>query len=369
MNRNIYLLSPLLFIGGCLILTNAFREQCGDGFLQADEECDDGNQDDTDSCDSECFLVDLCGNEVVDDGEECDIGQQNADDGECTSLCQNAACGDGFIQLGKEDCDDSNTNNNDGCSSECFFECGNGELNSGEQCDDGNRQDGDDCSSQCLSERCGDSVVDTVLGEQCDDGNINSGDGCELDCTFVCGAGNPDTLRTKRFNGSCYVGITTDNIDWLDAEDECEALGGYLVIITNLAENDLARTLLPISFGPWIGFNDLAFEAGAVATLFNDVKGDPLSFNNFRSGEPNDNGGSNEDCVQFGDQNSPQPDKWNDIGCQGPGNNFVSGFICEIEFVSCGDSVVQENGPIPEECDDGNNIDGDSCESDCQNPP
>ena len=45
---------------------------CGDGFIDGDEECDDGNDDDGDGCSSECLLEYECGNGTVEFDEECD---------------------------------------------------------------------------------------------------------------------------------------------------------------------------------------------------------------------------------------------------------------------------------------------------------
>jgi cysteine-rich repeat protein len=58
---------------------------CGDGFKQPGEECDDGNDVDTDAC---------------------------------TSACTEATCGDGFKQPG-EGCDDGNDVDDDACSNSC----------------------------------------------------------------------------------------------------------------------------------------------------------------------------------------------------------------------------------------------------------
>jgi len=66
-------------------------ELCGDGFKDADEECDDGNSNNNDAC---------------------------------LNTCQNAECGDGYIWSGVETCDDGNNNDLDGCSSTCQIEEG-----------------------------------------------------------------------------------------------------------------------------------------------------------------------------------------------------------------------------------------------------
>lgn len=123
----------------------------------------------------------------------------------------NPRCGDSVVnnmityrgqqvngQLIREECDDGNTRDGDGCSSVCVREsiggprCGNGRLDSGEQCDDGNQLNTDLCTNQCrLSERvatgptptpastqsvlrCGDGVV--TAGEMCDKGSACTSD-------------------------------------------------------------------------------------------------------------------------------------------------------------------------------------------------
>lgn len=45
----------------------------------------------------------------------------NSDDGACTSACKLAACGDGLVQDGIEECDDGNTANGDACSAGCHL--------------------------------------------------------------------------------------------------------------------------------------------------------------------------------------------------------------------------------------------------------
>jgi cysteine-rich repeat protein len=64
-----------------------------------------------------------------------------------------------------------------------------------EECDDGNTEDGDGCSSDCRQEpRCGDGSVDESIGEVCDDGNTVDGDGCNRFCQSdeTCGNGYVD---------------------------------------------------------------------------------------------------------------------------------------------------------------------------------
>lgn len=66
---------------------------CGDGILDPSEECDDGNDIDTDGCRNDCTLP---------------------------------YCGDGFVDPGEE-CDDGNNLDGDGCSADCTMEMGGGQ--------------------------------------------------------------------------------------------------------------------------------------------------------------------------------------------------------------------------------------------------
>ena len=146
-----------------------------------------------------------CGDGVVDAGEECDAGPQNDDSGACTSACRVAACGDGLLYLGQEECDDSNLDPGDGCSPQCAFEeCGNAVVDPGEACDDGNDDNSDGCPNDCLATVCGDGVMEG--GEACDDGDDN---------------GNGQTACTQSCElNACGDGYVFDDEDCDDANDD-----------------------------------------------------------------------------------------------------------------------------------------------------
>jgi len=145
---------------------------CGDGNIDVDEgeQCDDGNTDNGDGCDSECNPEQEieCGNGVVEAGEECDDGNTDNGDG-CTNVCTRPGggggggggggrrCGNGRLDR-LEVCDygirnpDANGYHPE-CSRRCTIPetaCGNGILEPGEICDDGNRNDNDDCTNRCV---------------------------------------------------------------------------------------------------------------------------------------------------------------------------------------------------------------------------
>jgi hypothetical protein len=58
-----------------------------------------------------------CGDGVVDSDEECDEGDDNDDNGACLSDCTLATCGDGFVHVGVEACD--GTVDNGECNDDC----------------------------------------------------------------------------------------------------------------------------------------------------------------------------------------------------------------------------------------------------------
>jgi cysteine-rich repeat protein len=185
---------------------NIIPPGCGDGTVTAPEECDDNNNVSGDGCNAVCVL-EFCGDGIDNNAalEQCDLGAGvNSNTGACTLACQNAACGDTFVQpSNNEECDDGNTADNDGCDSACLVEavCGDGVLAAGETCDDANTTNGDGCSSVCAEENgfncvgagagscdpiCGDGLLRG--GEACDDNNTAAGDGCAANCTVENGA-------------------------------------------------------------------------------------------------------------------------------------------------------------------------------------
>ena len=120
---------------------------CGDGIVDAGEQCDDGNITNGDGCSATC---------TIQAGFTC-TGSPSV----CTTIC-----GDGIVG-GSEQCDDGNAVNGDGCSASCTVQtgfictgspsvcttiCGDGIVGGSEQCDDGNVVNGDGCSNTCLFE-------------------------------------------------------------------------------------------------------------------------------------------------------------------------------------------------------------------------
>ena len=75
---------------GVLTIDEFIPNICGNGYLEGDEDCDDGNLIDDDGCDSDCTISCFCGDGVLNDsvecGEECDDGNTAWGDG-CDPYC------------------------------------------------------------------------------------------------------------------------------------------------------------------------------------------------------------------------------------------------------------------------------------------
>src|SRR5512133_489402 len=175
---------------------------CGDGILQPGESCDDGNVMGGDGCAADCrslepgwqcavagepCLSPVCGNGVLEVGEACDEGTLNGTPDHCTSTCGLAnQCGDGIVQLPREQCDLGSQNGKSECTIDCLLVkgvCGNGIVEAPEQCDDGvNNGNYGSCGVNCLlGPHCGNGVVDASF-EECDLGGQNGTLGCSTLC-------------------------------------------------------------------------------------------------------------------------------------------------------------------------------------------
>jgi len=118
------------------------------------------------------YRVPVCGDNVLDANdrlgnvlEECDSGAVNTTT--CNFDCSFTRCGDGYVNLTVENCEDGNLLADDGCSPLCQSETG------------------WDCNPTGCTERCGDGIVPPGGSHVCDDGNLIAVDGCNATCTAV----------------------------------------------------------------------------------------------------------------------------------------------------------------------------------------
>jgi len=206
---------------GCPVLRNKVRcpGTCGNGAVDAGEQCDDGQ--DSATCDSDCTAA-VCGDGTLNTtaGEECDDSGVSATCSASCTLTGGSVCGDGAA-TGSEECDgadlsgetcsslglDGGTLSCDGtCGFDtggCFF-CGNGTIDPGEQCD-----------------------ASDLGGTDCSDLGFTGGNlGCDLSCQYdtnACAGPSPSVL--------CFVtfGVTpTENLGALGFDvDYSSAPGGF----------------------------------------------------------------------------------------------------------------------------------------------
>ncbi|MBK6684692.1 MAG: choice-of-anchor D domain-containing protein [Deltaproteobacteria bacterium] len=158
---------------------------CGNGSLQAGEQCDDADADNTDLCLDTCYQASCGDNFVRTNVEQCDDGNTVPGDG-CNQSCIIEGCGNGIPEPGEE-CDDGPANsdtNPNACRTDCRDPyCRDGVQDQGEACDDGNLSNTDACVGNCVAAVCGDGFTRAGV-EQCDDGNNVDTDLCRNNCTF-----------------------------------------------------------------------------------------------------------------------------------------------------------------------------------------
>ena len=98
------------------------RFKCGNGFKDAGEQCDDGTNDGSyGTCKNDCTLADYCGDGTKNGSEQCDLGAGNSatayGPNKCTNACKIAPyCGDHRVN-GGEACDGQV-----GCNSSCVYD-------------------------------------------------------------------------------------------------------------------------------------------------------------------------------------------------------------------------------------------------------
>ncbi len=383
-----------LIVGiGLVTCTTDFTEhpshECGDQVLDPGEQCDGaemngvalcrdlgyqgGSVHCTPTCQydiSDCIIP--CGNGVIDEGELCDDGNSDTSDA-CPSgdngHCQPAKCGDGYLWLGHEQCDDGNLTDGDGCSRTCMLEsCGNNVIDSGEACDSGG-QDTSDCDWDCTVVQCGDGHVNQVAGEQCEPEGNESAD-CDADCTHpVCG----DNHINHAAGEECDDGNTVSG-DGCSADCRSEACGNNVVDSGEACDSgghDTTECDADCSL-PLCGDNHINHAAGEECDDGNTTSGDGCSVtcriekcgnHVVDTGEECDEGGvdtndCDSDCtlVRCGDGHINEAASEE---CDDGQETSICDSDCTIP--QCGDGHV--NTAAGEECDDGGN--SSSCDEDC----
>lgn len=223
--------------------TGGVPSTCGNKVVDPGEQCDDGNNDNTDGCTDACRWTcqydDECTDHIFCDGIELCTNHKCGpaiaplpDETICgqISTCQGGVCkvappncGDTLV-VPPEECDPPDGK---GCDANCRFACVStdptrncsppDECSQSAGCDDSThicppltqlpnfRTCGAPGSGmQCIDgacTHCGNGKVDP--GEECDDGNRVAGDGCEYNCKFSCKADDP--TRDCHATDVCYA--------------------------------------------------------------------------------------------------------------------------------------------------------------------
>jgi cysteine-rich repeat protein len=208
--------------------------------------------------------------------------------------------------------------------------CGDGVRQQTEECDDGNDSDRDDCLPSCRLPECGDGFVhDQGTGDEaCDDGDANGPYPAE--CTDECKL------------GLCGNGEVDDGEECDDGVAELVSDGNY---VRGNHENAACT--------PSCAFNSCG-DGGAYVI---QVEGQE---NPYGLEECDDGGnGVSDPCTDECDWNRCGDGVWYAVSYE------------EAYFDRTGDgNPIADNPSEGEECDDGNDVDGDGCDAQCseENP-
>lgn len=138
----------------------------------------------------------------------------------------------------------------------------------------------------------------------------------------------PQETNTITYNGNVYKLFDTPTAAE-SAEDYCNSIGGHLVAITSAEENAQVASLIANGKydGYFIGANDTATEGSFVWNT-----GESFTYNNWKSGEPN-NISPEEDTIVI-----TKGGGWNDYKYY----SYVLdvGFICEIENLTPSNATI-----------------------------
>jgi cysteine-rich repeat protein len=398
---------------------------CGDGNIDSGETCDDGNENDADGCDSACVpetgwtcdtesptvCAAICGDGMRVGAEAlaagCDDGGTETRDG-CDELCRvepgfscagapsvcMAGCGDGII-AGSEVCDDGNVLDGDGCTSSCAVEegwecmdmpsdcieigeCGDSMILGSEGCDDGNVRDGDGCSITCALEAgwtcageptvctatCGDGMLAagpaSVPGaEQCDDGNTTSFDGCHADCRSESEIepnedGTPSTGGSGP-QGNDFDAVAVTNADANGAIDEAWEMTGAFGVPGDedvFAYENTSSVAQTVTFA-------MVEDGTAVCATGSAATYDPVitlrSVDGTQLARDDNAGPGNCPLLTY----AVPAGETIYIHVTEYGDNNVGAY--QLSISQCPDGIVASS----EVCDDGNTINGDSCDNNC----
>lgn len=151
---------------------------------------------------------------------------------------------------------------------------------------------------------------------------------------------NPDLTLFHSIANHHYF-VKDEPMTWTDSKNHGDQIGVSMYVINDQAEENEVFSNLPINTGYWLGLyqdiDDPNFSEPYEGWKW--IDGSELSYTNWFSNEPNNNGGG-EDYAEF---NDGQGIRWNDV----PNDNGGSLNIPIYEFVSFGDILL--NGTVSAE--------------------
>jgi len=224
---------------------------CGDGTVDAGEDCDQGANNGSSSycCSSTCTykssgtscrssagvcdVAETCtgssgtcpSDSFLSSSNVCRSATLSCDPAEnctgsaaaCPSDTNNCVCGNGVIDPG-EDCDPPSVTNN--CTNNCTHGGGGGGTSGGGT---GGGQSSSTSSASPAPPHCGDFVVDAEEGEECDWGWLNNNLwGCSTSCLeYFCGDGQIKLMETCDNGSVCVSANGDDDGESCRSDDDC----------------------------------------------------------------------------------------------------------------------------------------------------
>jgi cysteine-rich repeat protein len=267
----------------------------------------------------------------------------------CDSDCTFPMCGDAHLNtLAGEVCDAGGESF--GCDVDCTLPmCGDGVANAShaEDCDDGIATAA--CDTDCTAPSCGDGVQNIAALETCDDGDNVDGDGCSSDC-FIEGD----------FGGQCRI---VDGRQWCFDNDNCGQACDD--VCTSLGLTIEADDML------WYAAQDTLVECQAISDAFGiaaaaQLDGLPYGCLEDAGNDDTVGGGLTGPLTCSTDATCPGSHRTQMDDLDGVCN--LAGArrsVCPCEGEFCGNGLMEG----AEECDDGNQVNGDGCTASCLTTP
>ena len=185
--------------------------------------------------------------------------------------------------------------------------------------------------------QCGDEILTEAKGEECDDGNTDPANGqtdnCSADCKIpVCGDGIVDPFGTVDRNGDGIINFNDGN-EQCDDGNNVDADGCEADCVSPVCGDGIVETVPTIDTDA-DGIADATEACDDGTTCADGAACDPNIF----------------------------PACADNSNCQVRGGDGCSQDCTNVE--ECGDAFLDQG----EQCDDGNNIDGDGCSALCKKP-